>query len=149
MSTLSCMGALSQGSSDGTLGNAGGVNTKEPYINGGGAPEPWAEARWCVMGGRGWQAERSSCAEPPGGTMAAQHLDFPLLKVGIHFPCAVALCLRWRVGEPGAAPWSLRRMPMETAGPLRMLRGRPWSPGFPERLGPCVSPPSGPVASGG
>ena len=142
------MGALSQGSSDGTLGNAGGVNTKEPYINGGGASEPWAEARWCVMGRRGWQAERSSCAEPPGGTMAAQHLDFPLLKVGIHFPCAVALFAVACRGAWGSSVESLR-MPMETAGPLRMLRGRPWSPGFPERLGPCVSPPSGPVASGG
>ena len=75
MSTLSCLGALSQGSSDGTLGNAGGVNTKEPYINGGGAPEPWAEARWCVMGGRGWQAERSSCADKFSHTLKFYGLE--------------------------------------------------------------------------
>ena len=62
--------------------------------------------------------------------MAAQHLDFPLLKVGIHFPCAVALCLRWRVGEPGAAPRSFRGRPWRPRAPRRMLTGLALVPRF-------------------
>ena len=154
------MGALSQGSSDGTLGNAGGVNTKEPYINGGSGSEPLAEARWCVTWRRGWQAERrTSCPEPPGGTSAAQHPGFPRLKAGTHFPCAVALSLRWFVaaatGSWGGRVGELRQLRRVSAdapgdcGPPEDAHGRPWSPGFPEHLGPCVPPTSHPVASEG
>ena len=41
--------------------------------------------------------EKDFWSRPPGGTSAAQHPGFPRLKVGIHFPCAVALSLRWFV----------------------------------------------------
>ena len=136
------MGALSQGSSDGTLGNAGGVNTKEPYINGGNGSEPLAEARWCVTWRRGWQAERrTSCPDPPGGTSAAQHPDFPRLKVGIHFLCAVAFCLWWFV-EAAMGSWrgrvgellQLRRVSAEAPGdrgPPEDAHGPALVPGFP------------------